>query len=226
MKKIIYSLLITFLFSAFQSCKKKIQSEKGGIDIISNVYFNASSGLDKMQSFQVSRMNYSRDTIIEIVPDLNIPELNAGAFFIKDSTCYNLGENFKSVLFSEMKKKSKPQLVYKKTIGAIFSKDKIPNYSNRKNLSDTVLFKKPYKRFEINSPTSYTRYYVYPTDTILPYSIYKEVENDYNGRIERIDSYNKKKDIFVSMQLLTRNKWDKEAEELIKFNRYVNNRKK
>ncbi|WP_346986137.1 hypothetical protein [Chryseobacterium sp. POE27] len=38
----------------------------------------------------------------------------------------------------------------------------------------------------------YTRFYIYPTDTILPYSIYKHAEKDYHGRLERIDSYNKK----------------------------------
>jgi hypothetical protein len=41
------------------SCHKEIKSEKGGIDLISNVYFDASKGLDKMQSFHISKMSYS-----------------------------------------------------------------------------------------------------------------------------------------------------------------------
>jgi hypothetical protein len=65
--------------------------------------------------------------------------------------------------------------------GAVFSKEWIPNYRNRRNLSDTILFQKKYKRFEINSPWTYTRFYIYPTDTILPYSLYKHAEKDYHG---------------------------------------------
>ena len=89
-----------------------------------------------------------------------------------------------------------------------------------------MLFKKNYKRFEINSPWNYTRYYIYPTDTILPYSLYKEADEDYHGRIERIDSYDKQKDIFVSMQLIPRKNWDSEAEELFRFNHFIESRKK
>ena len=47
----ILSILTIFLIS----CHKEIKSEKGGIDIISNVYFDASKGLNKMQNFHVSK---------------------------------------------------------------------------------------------------------------------------------------------------------------------------
>jgi hypothetical protein len=122
-------------------------------------------------------------------------------------------------------KTQKPQLVWKKKEGAIFSKEQILNYRNRRKLSDTVLFNKKYKRFEINSPWNYTRFYIYPTDTILPYSIYRHAEKDYGGRLERIDSYNKKTDIFVSLQLLPRKNWDYAAKEIFDFNHFVNSRK-
>jgi hypothetical protein len=115
--------------------------------------------------------------------------------------------------------------VYAKTIGAVFTKEPLLNYRNRRKLSDTVLFKKNYKRFEINSPWNYTRYYIYPTDTILPYSLYKEVEKDYHGRIERIDSYDKKKDIFVTLQLIPRKNWDDTAKEIFEFNHFVKTEK-
>jgi hypothetical protein len=87
------------------------------------------------------------------------------------------------------------------------------------------LFGKQYKRFEINSPWNYTSFYVYPTDTILPYSLYKHAEKDYHGRLERIDSYNKRTDIFVTLQLITRKDWDPEAKELFEFNQFVNKSK-
>lgn len=225
MKKFFLLSIIIFLSATLTSCKKKVQSEKGGIDIISNVYFDASKGLDKMQSFHVSRLNYKNDSIIELVPDLEFPEMTRAAYFIKDSVFYDLEDRTSSIL-SDIQKKQKPTSVHIKTAGAIFTKEALLNYRNRRKLSDTILFKKNYKRFEINSPWNYSRYYIYPTDTILPYSFYREVEQDYHGRIERIDSYDKKKDVFVSMQLIPRKNWDTEAEELFKFNRFIESRKK
>ena len=218
----ILSILTIFLIS----CHKEIKSEKGGIDIISNVYFDASKGLNKMQNFHVSKLNYQNDSIIELIPDLEFPEMMKATYFIKDSIFYNLENDNVSAVLSEIQKKQKPNLVYQKKSGAIFTKDPILNYRNRRKLSDTILFKKNYKRFEINSPWNYTRYYIYPTDTILPYSLYKEIGKEYHGRIERIDSYDKKKDIFVSLQMIPRKNWDSQAEELFRFNRFIEERKK
>ncbi|MFC0343726.1 hypothetical protein ACFFH5_05890, partial [Epilithonimonas hispanica] len=203
------------------------KSEKGGIDVVSNVYFDVSKNLDKIQSFHLSSLNYSGDSIIERIPDADAPEITQQIYFIKDSLCYTIeDENPGKIILSDIIKKQKPLSVEEKKVGTLFSQEKIPNYRNRKNLSDTVLFKKKYKRFEINSPWMYTRFYIYPTDTILPYSIYKHAENDYHGRLERIDSYNKKTDIFVTLQLISRKNWDSEAKEIFEFNHFIKNRKK
>jgi len=220
-KLFLLSLLAILPFS----CRKEIKSEKGGIDLISNVYFDASKGLEQMQSFHLSKLNYLGNQIIEFVPDHSFPEVNIQTCFIQDSLYYSVKDGNGSVILSEVAKTQKPQLVWNKKEGAIFSKEQILNYRNRRKLSDTVLFNKKYKRFEINSPWNYTRFYIYPTDTILPYSIYRHAEKDYGGRLERIDSYNKKTDIFVSLQLLPRKNWDDAAKEIFDFNHFVNSRK-
>ena len=207
------------------SCRKEIKSEKGGIDLISNVYFDASKGLEQMQSFHLSKLNYLGNQIIEFVPDHSFPEIKMQTYFMQDSLFYPVENDNESIILSEVAKTQKPQLVWNKKEGAIFSKEQILNYRNRRKLSDTVLFNKKYKRFEINSPWNYTRFYIYPTDTILPYSIYRHAEKDYGGRLERIDSYNKKTDIFVSLQLLPRKNWDYAAKEIFDFNHFVNSRK-
>jgi hypothetical protein len=209
------------LMLILSSCHKEIKSDKGGIDIISNVYFDASKGLDQMQSFHISKISYSEDNLIEIVPDRSFPEIDKQIYYINDSLCYSLGSERKNAIFSELVLKQKPLLVWQKKEGAVFSKEWIPNYRNRRKLSDTILFGKQYKRFEINSPWNYTRFYIYPTDTILPYSLYRHAEQDYHGRLERIDSYNKKNDIFVTLQLIPRENWDESARELFEFNRFV-----
>ncbi len=225
MKKHIQIVLLFVSLFSQQSCRKEIKSEKGGIDLISNVYFDASKGLEQMQSFHLSKLNYSGNQIIEFVPDHSFPEINTQTYFIRDSLCYPIEKDNGSIILSEVTKTQKPQLVWNKKEGAIFSKEQILNYRNRRKLSDTVLFNKKYKRFEINSPWNYTRFYIYPTDTILPYSIYRHAEKDYGGRLERIDSYNKKTDIFVSLQLLPRKNWDDAAKEIFDFNHFVNTRK-
>ncbi|AZA47074.1 hypothetical protein EG346_02165 [Chryseobacterium carnipullorum] len=226
MKKLLILPGLFFLFVS-NSCHKEIKSEKGGIDVVSNVYFDASKNLNNIQSFHLSSLNYSGDSIIERIPDVDAPEITQQIYFIKDSLCYTIeNENPGKIILSDITKNQKPILVENKKGGTLFSQEKIPNYRNRKNLSDTVLFKKKYKRFEINSPWMYTRFYIYPTDTILPYSIYKHVEKDYHGRLERIDSYNKKTDIFVTLQLISRKNWDSESKEIFEFNHFVKNRKK
>lgn len=215
-----------FLLLTTYSCKKEIRPDKGGIDLISNVYLNASKGLDKVQNFHLSRMNYSDSYLLELIPDLNFPEVTDKIYYIKDSIYFKVGmENSGSEILSDLSKHQKSVLVSKKKEGAIFSDEWIPNYLHRKNISDTVLFNKNYKRFEINSAKSFSRFYIYPTDTILPYSIYKHAEIDYGGRLERIDSYNKDKDIFVTLQLLPRKNWDDEAKEIFEFNEFVKKKK-
>lgn len=220
-------LLLPFYVFLFilSSCRKEIKSEQGGIDLISNVYFEASKSLDQMESFHISKINYYQDQIIELVPDTAFPEINKNMYYIRDSLCFQVDYTKNNIIFSEVAKNQKPLLIWDKKKGAVFSKDCILNYRNRRNLSDTILFKKKYNRFEINSPWKYTRFYVYPTDTILPYSFYKHIENDYQGRLERIDSYDKKSDIFVTLQLLPRQNWDDQAKEIFRFNEFLNSRK-
>lgn len=202
-----------------------IRSEQGGIDIISNFYFDASKGLNDVKSIYLSKINYNGEDIIEFVPNVDFPEVIEKKYFIKDSLFYNITDKY--FIFSQLND-SIGQSVLKKKHGALFTnKDKgLPNFSWRKDLTDTILFGKKYKRFEINGWESYTIYYIHPTDTIIPYTIYEKEGRKYKGRIERIDSYHKEKDIFISLQLIIRKKWDNEAKEIFEYNDFVNKRYK
>ncbi|WP_288764196.1 hypothetical protein [uncultured Weeksella sp.] len=218
-------LILMFFLSVFISCKKNVVSQKGGIDLISNVYFNASKGLDEIQTFYISRINYSNDSIIELIPDVDLPSINVESNFILDTTYYSISDNVSQSLITDLMK-GQGYSVFKKNNGAIYTNEIIPNYEHRRPLPDTILFKKKYKRFEINSPDLYSRFYVYQTDTLLPYSLYQHIRKDFDGRLERIDTYNKKTDVFVTLQIIPRNKWDEEAEEFFNFNRFVNTKTK
>ena len=130
----VYLILSLISLSALSSCNKEVKSEKGGIDIISNVYFNASKNLEKMQNFHVSRLNYSGDSIIELVPDLAM-RYNECCIFYPDSLYYDLGgEHTANAIISDIKKSQKGQSIFDKKAGAIFTKEWVPNYEHRKIL--------------------------------------------------------------------------------------------
>lgn len=218
--RILYFLLIAICFS---SCRKTIKAKEGAIDIYSNIYFNASKGLDEVQSYHISRINFRNDTIIELIPDFDFPQYNHSAYLIIDSSCYDLGA-FPEAYGTNFNNLKHPFSVFNKETGAIFTGKNLPNYEYKRIIKDTILFGKHYLRFEIYSPEALTRYYVHPTDTILPYTIYSEINRDYKGRIERVDSYDKINDIFVTLQLVLRNNLDAEAEEIFEFNGFVGGR--
>lgn len=223
------------LFSLFFliGCKdshnsKMIMDKKGSVEILNNIYYNASKGLSDVDTYLISKLYYNNDYFIEIVPELQFPELDREAYFIIDSSYFILGhpDNIPSLdIFSYTKKNTATPLIYKDK-GALFGNDSIPFYSSRKNMTDTVLFNKNFARFEIENEYSYSRYYIYKTDTILPYSINRQVETDYNGRLERIDTYNKTSDIFITVQLLQDKTVDERVESFFEYTDFLKNQRK
>lgn len=220
---------IIFIFTAFLlfSCKKqkeKIISEKGAIDIVSNIYFNASTGLDDVKQFHVSRINYIGNDIIEFVPNIEIPEIIDSVFYIRDSIYYNAGTLFEAerFIFLENVLTAEPKSIYKKQYGAVWINFPIIDYEKRIDIADTVLYgNRAFKRFQINTPDYYSVFYIHPNDTLLPYSLNRIAENDYGGRLERIDNYDKNKDLFSTMWLIPRNNLDEEALRIFDYNNYI-----
>ncbi len=215
----------------FVSCKKdrKILSDKGGIDILTNIYYNASKGLEDHQQIMISKINYENSDMVELVPNIQIPELIDSVFYIRDSVYFNAGNmmDAKSLVFKEKFQTEIPKDLYKKKFGAVWVNIPIFDYDKRKNISDTVLYgKKEFKRFQIATKDNYSIFYIAKTDTILPYSLNPVADRDYSGRLERIDSYDRKRDLFSTVILLPRKYWDKEATEMFEYNKEISNSKK
>ena len=120
MKLKLIFLLNAILFTV-SSCHKEIVSESGGIDLISNVYFDASKGLDQMESFHLSKINYSQNHLIELVPDTSFPEINKQTYYIKDSLYFQVDPSENNIIFSAVSQKQRPLSVWDKKVGAIFS---------------------------------------------------------------------------------------------------------
>ena len=215
----------------FVSCEKdrKIRSEKGGIDILTNIYYNASKGLEDHQQIMISKINYENSDIVELVPNIQIPEMIDSVYYIRDSVYFNAGNlmDAKSLVFKEKLQTEVPKDLFKKKFGAVWVNIPIFDYDKRKNLADTVLYgKKEFRRFQIATKENYSIFYIAKTDTILPYSLNPIADRDYFGRLERIDSYDKKRDLFSTVILLPRKYWDKEATEIFAYNREIGNSEK
>lgn len=218
MKKLI---LLLFLL-LFISCNKEIKSTKGTINIVTTLYFNASQGLNDVRQIRISRMDYYNDNLIEYVPNALDPQMIDQVFYIKDSLFYNAGsyQDSKTLSFREKQFYNKPFNLSKKSKGAVWVNVQIFDYEKRKNLTDTLLYsgRRAFKRFEINSPDNYSIYYLAKTDTLLPYSFNRIAEQAYKGRLERIDSYDKKKDLFSTILLIHSPVISKDALQVFKYN--------
>jgi hypothetical protein len=222
--------LFLLMFSLLTSCEKdkKIRSEKGGIDLLTNIYYDASKGLDNHQQIILSKLNYQSDDIVELVPNIQMPELIDSVYYIRDSIYYNAGNlmDAKSFVFNE-KVLDMPRKLSDKKFGAIWINTQIFGYENRKDLNDTILYgKKEFKRFQIVTKDNYSIFYIAKTDTILPYSLNPSADKDYSGRLERIDSYDKKRDLFTTINLLPRKNWDREAAEIFEYNYKISDSEK
>lgn len=220
------TFMLLFFTIFLVSCKKdqRIESKKGGIDVVTNIYYEASKGLDNHQQIILSKINYFENDIIELVPNMTIPEIIDSVYYINDSIYYKIGSlmDSKSLIFKN-KQLEKSKNVRDKKYGAIWIDKPISNYELRKNINDTVLYgKKAFKRFQILTKDNYSIFYINKTDTILPYSLNQLVDNDYGGRLERIDSYDKKRDLFVTVILLPRKNWNTEAKDIFDFNENIN----
>lgn len=226
MRKYFFLLIFFLLVSCDKD--KKIRSEKGGIDLLTNIYYDASKGLDNHQQIVLSKINYQNGDIVELVPNIQILELIDSVYYIRDSVFYNAGNlmDAKSLVFKE-KVLEKPRNLSDKKFGAIWIDTQIFGYENRKDLNDTILYgKKKFKRFQIVTKDSYSIFYIAKTDTILPYSLNPSADKDYSGRLERIDSYDKKRDLFTTINLLPRKNWDREAAEIFEYNNKISDSEK
>ncbi len=221
--QLVVVFLCCWIIFSCQENKTKIKSEQGSIDVVSNIYFQASESLDSLSSYHISQLNYMGNDIVELVPNLSYPNIIDRVYFIRDSLCYDMGsiKDAKSVILDNKKWFS----VYEKKQGLLFLGNTIiPQYSKRVNISDTVLFKRKYKRFEIDNQKVFSRYYIYTTDTVVPYSLNKQIDIDYQGRLERIDTYKKEDDIFISVQLLYRDTINNVAQDIFDYQKFVNNK--
>lgn len=155
------------------------------------VFEDADAGISKVSEVQLANVYYVGDLMLEEVPKIKGAEY---CFFneTKFSGYFNSLDqlNFDKKLSIKEKKN-----------GAVALADTIPNYSARVNMTDTVMGEIAYKRFAVNNEEEYSVFYVTEKKDI-PYSLNRIAEKDYKGTITRIDTYQRKEDLFISLRLI------------------------
>lgn len=184
------------------SCNKKPIAKQGTIEVKTRVFYNASQSLEDAEVFHISKLHFYEDKFMEYVPDLYDGELIDSIFLIKNDKYYNVqvgsqeelnSYDFKNIVFDKS--------VFDKTSGAMWIPvaDSIYGYGKRQILKDTIWEKKHYSRFSIADENHLALFWVLKNDTILPYSLNRIADTQYNGRITRIDTYEKERDLFSTV---------------------------
>lgn len=190
MKKIILLSSMIVLFIAC-SKNKSIPANAGKIKVELMVYNQPNEDIYDSFLIDISTLYFYRNELLEVLKDEGLPPYTyinlLDSSFIKGK---NIQEFEKNAL----------QLKEKK-YGAVFETPEIPGYSDKEILSDTSFNGYNYKRFRIVTDSTYNVYYLHQTDTIYPFSIARNIEEDFGGILNRIDSYDKINDKFISLKM-------------------------
>lgn len=188
-------ILILLVIISFSSCNKS-KRESGKIEVQLMVYNNPS--VDPYDAFlmPISTMYFKQNTFIETLQQYKdgVPLPEQSFALVKDNL-YDVFSDLNAI--SEVKPN---KAVKTKDVGVKFDTD-IVDYNRRENLTDTVLNGLKYKRARIVSDSVYTVFYIHQTDTILPFSLSPQFDKDYNGVLNRVDTYEKKHDRFTSLRM-------------------------
>ena len=97
------NIILTFLsLTLLNSCNKEIKPQKGAIDVISNIYVDASKALDNTQSYYQRDKFYKRYRILFIrrtssnknnFGSGNCPKATLGVFYERYRSCFYQRQN-------------------------------------------------------------------------------------------------------------------------------------
>lgn len=187
-------LFILLILPLFFACKDKIK-EAGHIQIEAVVYNDPTGDLYDSQLVEISDLYFIGSYFVEKITyqndSLGIPKfayIKQGKF-TKGNSLEELQNN---IFFQE---------VSEKKFGALFQPPAVPNYSKREAMPDTAFNGYNYKRMKIVNDSAFAVFYIHQTDTLIPFSLAPQVDKEYKGVLNRIDTYDKINDRFVSLRM-------------------------
>lgn len=188
----IIALALPFLFA----CREKVR-KAGRIQIEAAVYHDPTGDLYDSDLVQISDLYFVGMRFLEHIPYYN-DSLQVPRFTLID---VNEGKIVDGYSLIELQNNNNFKEISKKKYGAIFIPPPVPNYGKRENIPDTTFGGYNYKRLRIVNDSSYSVFYVHKTDTVLPFSLAPQIDRDYKGVLNRIDTYDKLNDRFVSLRM-------------------------
>lgn len=191
-KKTLCLILISF---ALFSCDNKVKKNMGKISLEIFVYNQPSKNIYDAVRIPISEMYFQNENFIEVLPNIENDNKHIPFAFIS-------GDKFAP--FNNLDKINDIKKFYNlatKNFGVKFINDSIKNYSSRKILTDTSFNGYNYKRVSIATKEDYTVFYIHQTDTILPFSLSSQFDKDFKGILNRVDTYEIKKDRFTSLRM-------------------------
>lgn len=180
---------LLFLFLVVLSCNSKQYMKAGTISLMLYVYNDPDDNLFDSYEITVSDLYFYGNRFIEKVPE------TPGFVLISDGT-YSVVRDL-----SNLDDVVSTGSLINKSFGAAFIDTIFPNYTNRIDLTDTVINGLSYKRVRIITEEDYSIFYINETDTVLPYSLSKQFDIDYEGILSRIDSYDYHSGKFYSLRM-------------------------
>lgn len=188
--------IIVFASCIFFSCENKVR-KAGRIQIEVAVYHDPNGDLYNSELLQVSDLYFVGTRFLEHIPYYN------DSLQIPRFTLINLdeGNTLAGEDLNELPKNKTYKDLSEKKYGAIFIPPPVPGYEKREVISDTIFSGYDYKRLRIVNDSSYSVFYIHKTDTVLPFSLAPQISKDYRGLLNRIDTYDKINDRFISLRM-------------------------
>jgi len=189
------SQIILVLLILVSGCRDKIRMQSGSIKLEVFVYNDPGENLQNSYRLPLSTLYFLDDHFIEQVPDMSDTTGFPPFAYIREgmfAPLNGLTENERPLSFHPLSKKN---------FGAVFVNMPVPNYDNRVELPDTSFNGYNYRRIRIRSKADYSVFYIHQTDSILPFSLAPQVEEDYGGILNRIDTYEIANDRFISLRM-------------------------
>lgn len=186
---------IVFLSLLLLACDSKIRMKSGCIRLEVFVYNDPGGNLSDSYRLPLSTLYFLDSEFIEQLPEMSDTAGFPPFAYIREgmfAPLNGLTENKEPLDFHPLSKKN---------FGAVFVNMPVPNYANRVELPDTSFNGYNYRRIRITSKEDYSVFYIHQTDSILPFSLAPQVETDYGGILNRIDTYEVTNDRFISLRM-------------------------
>ncbi|HLT34402.1 MAG TPA: hypothetical protein VKZ98_11465 [Aquaticitalea sp.] len=186
--------LLLLAFPLFFACKDSVK-KAGHIQIEAAIYHDPTGDLYNSDLVPISDLYFMGNRFVEEVPYQN-DSLGVKRFALIENGKATFSNSLDQLLTSNEIKE-----ISEKKYGALFTPPPVPDYDEREVIADTAFGGYNYKRIRIVTDSAYSVFYIHKTDTLIPFSLAPQIDKDYKGILNRIDTYDKVNDRFVSLRM-------------------------